>query len=180
MSVVKQMIDRLDAICQQIWDNSLDDPAFDILRQKSLILSAQIAVHQVLQNTAQQLLEPQHSAVLSRILNIDWASSWMFCTENQTMKKNEARWQKLRDMDSATFLFIAVSYTPLDITKMHRTEFDYLVGNASKFLQVRDLPPKWVFRKEIQIAVAGKADVEKAATFRTCSYSSARSKKDDI
>ncbi|KAG9229066.1 hypothetical protein BJ875DRAFT_475856 [Amylocarpus encephaloides] len=73
-------------------------------------------------------------------------------------------------MDSATFLFIAVSYTPLDITKMHRTEFDYLVGNASKFLQVRDLPPKWVFRKEIQIAVAGKADVEKAASFRRKYY----------
>ena len=80
-------------------------------------------------------------------------------------------------MDCASFLFIAVSYTPLEIIKIHRTEFDYLVDNASKFLHLRALPPKWVFRKEIQIAIAGKADLEEAASFRRSSYSSMRSKK---
>jgi hypothetical protein len=70
-----------------------------------------------------------------------------------------------------------VSYTPLEIIKMYRIEFDYLVGSASKFFHLRALPPKWVFRKEIQIAIAGKADLEEAANFRRSSYSSMRSKK---
>ena len=46
------MIDALDTIGQQIWDNSLDDSACEILRQKALILVTQIAVHQILENTA--------------------------------------------------------------------------------------------------------------------------------
>ena len=146
------------------------------MRQKALNLSAQIAVHQVLQNTARQLLGPQNSAGLSntqyrlgKFIDVLYGKP-----DNE---KNEARWQKLRDMDCATFLFIAVSYTPLDITKMHRTEFDYLVGNASKFLHVKALPPRWIFRKEIQLAIAGKADLEEAANFRRSSYSCMRSKK---
>jgi len=169
MSMVKQMIEPLDAISQQIWDDSLDDTAFDILRQKTLWLSAQIAVHQVLQNTSRHLLGPQNSSGLSnsqsrlgKFIDVLYGKP-----DNE---KNEARWQKLRDMDCATFLFIAVSYTPLDITKMHRIEFDYLVDNASKFLHVKDLPPRWIFRKEIQIAIAGKADLEEAASFRRKYY----------
>jgi hypothetical protein len=70
-----------------------------------------------------------------------------------------------------------MSYTPLDITKISQIEFDYLVGNASKFSQIRNLPPRWIFRKDIQIAIAGKSDVEEAANFRRGSYSSMRSKK---
>jgi len=176
MSMVKQMIEPLDAISQQIWDDSLDDTAFDILRQKTLWLSAQIAVHQVLQNTSRHLLGPQNSSGLSnsqsrlgKFIDVLYGKP-----DNE---KNEARWQKLRDMDCATFLFIAVSYTPLDITKMHRIEFDYLVDNASKFLHVKDLPPRWIFRKEIQIAIAGKADLEEAASFRRSSYTSMRLKE---
>ena len=54
-------------------------------------------------------------------------------------EKNEARWQRLRDnlMDCATFLFIAVSYAPLDISKMHQTETMGLDGKV--------VPPPWVW-----------------------------------
>lgn len=176
MSVVEQIAESLDTASQQIWDDGLDDSAFDILRRKALWLSAQIAVHEVLQNTARHLLGPQNS---SGLLNAQSRLGKFIDTlyGKPDNEKNEARWQKLRDMDCAGFLFIAVSYTPLEITKMHRIEFDYLVGNASKFLQLKALPPKWVFRKEIQIAIAGKADLEGAASFRRSSYSSLRSKK---
>jgi hypothetical protein len=176
MSIAKQIIESLDTISQQIWDDGLDDSAFDILRQKALSLSAQIAVHQVLQSTARHLLGPQNSPGL---LNTQSRIGKFIDTlyRKPDNEKNEARWQKLRDMHCAGFLFIAVSYTPLEIIKMHRIEFDYLVGNASKFLHLRSLPLNWVFRKEIQIAIAGKADLEEAANFRRSSYSSMRSKK---
>jgi hypothetical protein len=59
---------------------------------------------------------------------------------------------------------------------MHRTEFDYLVGNALKYWHVKDLPPRWIFRKEIQLAIAGKVDLEEAADFRRSPYSSMHSK----
>jgi hypothetical protein len=176
MSLIKQIIEPLDIISQQIWGDALDDAAFDTLRQRASRLLAQIAVHQVLQNTVRHLLGPQNSAGLSntqsrlgKFIDVLYGKP-----DNE---KNEARWQKLRDMDCATFLFIAVSYTPLDITKMNRTEFDYLVGNVSKFLHVKGLSPRWIFRKEIQLGIAAKAELEEAASFRRSSYSSMRSKR---
>ena len=133
MSIVKQMIKRLNAIYQQIQDDNLNDPAFNILRQKALSLLAQIVVYQVLQNIARQLLEPQNSIGL---LNTQYRLGKFIDVLYRKLdnKKNEAQQQKLRDIDYTTFLFIIVLYTLLDITKIYRTEFDYLIGNASKFL----------------------------------------------
>jgi hypothetical protein len=38
MSVANQMIESLNAIGQQMWDDSLNDSAFDILGRKALML----------------------------------------------------------------------------------------------------------------------------------------------
>jgi len=169
MSVFKRMIEALDATSQQIWDDSLDDPAFETLQQRALMLTAQLAVHRILQYTARHLLGPQSSvgllnaqSRLGKFIDIMYGKP--------DIERNETRWQILRDMDCDCFLLIAVSYTPLDITKMNRIEFDYLMGNASKFLHVKNLPPRWMFRKEIQLAIAGKADLKEAASFRKSSY----------
>lgn len=169
MSAVTQIFEALDAISRRIWDVSLDDSASDTIRQKASMLSMQVAVHQALGSTARQLSQPQDSTGLlnaqSRV------GKFMDAVYGKPdSDKNEARWQKLRDMDCVTFLFIGVSYTPLDIIKMHRTEFDYLASNVKKFQQVKALPPKWIFRKEIQVAVAGKADLVGATDFRRSTY----------
>jgi len=174
MSVVKQITESLDAISEQIWNDSLDDSAFDILAQKASWLSVQIAVHEVLQKTARHLLAQDPLGLMNAQSRLGKFIDTVY--GKLDYEKFEARWQILRDMDCASFLFIAVSYTPLDISKMNRVEFDYLVSNASKFLRLRAIPPKWVFRKEIQITIAGKADLEEAADFRRSSYSPNRSK----
>jgi hypothetical protein len=177
MSVVEQMFEDLDALSRRMWDVSLDDSASDTMRQKASKLLSQIAVHHVLENTARHLIGPQdsagHSNAQSRLGKfIDTVYG------KPDNKKNEARWQKMRDMDCAAFLFIGVSYTSLDIIKMHRTEFDYLVGNVSKFMQVKALPPRWIFHQEIQLAIATKAGLREATNFRRSMYSSMRSKKE--
>ena len=58
-----------------------------------------------------------------------------------------------------------------------RIEFDYLVGNASKFLRSKAAPPRWMFCQEIQVAIAGRADLGEAAEFRKRLFSSIHSKK---
>lgn len=165
MSTVKQIFEDLDALSRRIWDVNLDNSATDTLRQRASMLSMQIAVHQALGGTARNLSQQQDSTGLlnaqSRV------GKFMEAVYGKPdSDKNEMRWQKLRDMDCVTFLFIGVSYTPLEIMKMHRTEFEYLVTNVTKFQQVKALPKNWIFRKEIQVAVAGKADLPGATEFR--------------
>ncbi len=177
MSVVEQMFEDLDALSRRMWDVSLDDSASDTMRQKASKLSMQIAVHQVLENTARHFIGPQDfTGLLNAQSRIGKFIDTVYGKPDN--EKNEARWQKMRDMDCATFLFIGVSYTPLDIIKMHRTEFDYLVGNVSKFIQVKALPSRWIFRKEIQLAIAAKADLKEATNFRRSMHSSTRSNKE--
>ena len=103
---------------------------------------------------------PNTQSRLCKFIDILYGSS------DNTSAANESRWQKLRALDCATFLFVAVSYTPLDISKMHRIEFDYLVEHASKYLQAKALPPKWMFRREIQVALAAKAELDNITEFR--------------
>jgi hypothetical protein len=54
---------------------------------------------------------------------------------------------------------------------MHRTEFDYLIENAANFLQVKDLSPRWIFHKDIQLGIAAKVELQDAAEFRKSSFS---------
>jgi hypothetical protein len=158
----KWLFDELDLIGQGIWDISLDNSAFTVLKQKVSQLSAQIAVHRVFEDTTSQLLTPPASSAsqiqnrLSKFLDALYGSS----------EKSNDRWQKLLSLDCATFLFIAISFTPLDITKMHRDEFNYLLECAPKYLQSKPLPPRWMFRRDIQVALAAKADLDSLSQFR--------------
>lgn len=87
----------------------------------------------------------------------------------------KVKWQKLRHVDFASFLLIGLSYTVLDIAEMHQTEFDYLLGYVTTFLQIEALPPKWMFHKEIQLAVAAETEHLQATDFRRSMYSSTHS-----
>lgn len=62
-------------------------------------------------------------------------------------------------MAEIAILLIAVLYTPLDVSKMNRSKFDYLVENAANFLQVKALPLKWICHKDIQLAIAAKVEL---------------------
>ena len=176
MSVVEQMFEDLDALSQRMWHVSLDYSASATLREKVSRLSTQLAVHQALEDTACHLIQPGDSAgLLNAQSRVGKFIDAVYGKPDRD--KNEARWQKLRAMDCTTFLFIGVSYTPLDIIKMHKMEFNYLVDNIAKFLQVRVLPHRWVFRKEIQVAVAAKAELKEANDFRRSEHCSMRSEK---
>jgi len=180
MAVGAQLLQDLDRISQQVWEICLDDSTFDALRRKSSWLSAQIAVHYALQRTAEQLHEPQNNSFLpvfqgrlSKFIDTVYGTS-------DNNPPNETRWQKLRELECTTFLFIAISYTPLDLSKLSRIEFEYLLENAAKYLQVKDLPPRWLFRKEIQVAIAAKADLENISSFRKSWYRSIYSKEGQL
>jgi hypothetical protein len=82
------------------------------------------------------------------------------------------RWQELQKLDCETFLFVGVSYTPLDISKMHRMEFSYLMENAAQYVQAKDLPLRWMFRKEIQVTLAANAHLDSFAQFRRSEFGS--------
>ncbi|GIJ92743.1 hypothetical protein Asppvi_002021 [Aspergillus pseudoviridinutans] len=163
---VDQLIQALDQVSEQLWETSLDDPTFEILKARCSRLSAQVAVHHALQKTGRLILK---SALKDPLPNAQSRICKFFdalYSGEKTNSTSESRWQQLRDLDCKTFLFIAVSYTPLDITKMNRTEFEYLVRNATKYLEKLSLPLDWIFRKEIQLAIVEKSDLPDIRLFK--------------
>ncbi len=54
---------------------------------------------------------------------------------------------------------------------MGRIEFNYLVENATNFSQVEALSRKWIFHKDIQLAIAAKVEIQDAAEFRKSLFS---------
>jgi hypothetical protein len=162
---VDQLIQALDKASEQLWETSLDDPAFEILKARCSRLSAQVAVHHALQKTARLILKSPKVSLPNAQSRICKFFDALYSGE-KTNSTLESRWQQLRDLDCKTFLFIAVSYTPLDITKMSRTEFEYLVRNATKYIGTRSLPLDWIFRKEIQLAIVEKSDLPDIRLFK--------------
>jgi hypothetical protein len=162
MEPLEQVVKDLDRASEHMWNITLGKPAFDTLKKKCLQLSAQVGVHHALQNTMTHLLGPNSSAPLpyARLTKfIDSVyGSWEYV--------NQPRVGQIRNLGCESFLLIAVSYTPLDISKMSRTEFDYLIENVDKFSNSKHPSRRWIFRKEIQMALAEMSGLEHAAQFR--------------
>ncbi|KND87034.1 hypothetical protein TOPH_08332, partial [Tolypocladium ophioglossoides CBS 100239] len=147
-----------------IWDVS-GDPDFATLSEKVSSLHAEIAVHRALELTAQNLQKPtplpNAQSRLSKFIDAVYGSG---------DGKKEERLQKLRNFPHEGFIFVSISYTPLDITKMSRTEFECLIQTVPVYLRRRNLPQRWIFRDEIQVSLAGKASLKSAAEFRKGYY----------
>ncbi|KAH8706864.1 hypothetical protein GQ44DRAFT_691951 [Phaeosphaeriaceae sp. PMI808] len=165
MSATEQLFQDLDAISERLWDISLENSAFESLKKKVSTLSAQIAVHYALDNTA-LLLEKEGSLPLSIQSRLGKFIEALYGTSENPSLTNKSRWNELRLLDCESCLFVAESYTPLDISKMHRVEFEYLIAHVPKYLEVRKLPERWMFRREIQVALAEKAELENIAEFK--------------
>jgi hypothetical protein len=170
MHTVEWVFEELDLIAEHMWDISLDNSAFSSLKTKILKLSAQIAVHHALENTVTQLRDFGASSLTNAQSRIGKFLEALYGGSDCPNSSDESRWEKLRSLDCETFLLIAASYTPLDIAKMHRTEFDYLIENAPKYLHTQRPPPRWMFRKEFQMAVAAKAELAGMTQFKRSMY----------
>ncbi|KAF2021830.1 hypothetical protein BU24DRAFT_488168 [Aaosphaeria arxii CBS 175.79] len=164
MSDLESMLEQLDLIGKHMWDISLDKSSFSSLKTKISDLEAQIAVHDALQNTVRQLQESGTSTLTKPQSRVSKFLETLY--GNNASATDESRWNSLRCLDCETFLFIAVSYTPMDITKMPRIGFQYLIESAPKYLSKKLLPPRWMFSRELQLGVADKADLAGIAQFK--------------
>jgi hypothetical protein len=160
MSTAQRLLAQLDSISQHIWNIDLDESAHDNLNQKVSHLSAQLAVHRVFDVTLSLLLVNSSASLLKSRL-----SKFLEILYEKLDDPNE-RWQKLRSLDCAAFLFVTISYTPRDVSKMPRDDFDYLIGNAPKYLRLKQFPSKWMFCPAIQTALAEKANLDSLSQFR--------------
>ncbi|EGD97885.1 hypothetical protein TESG_05388 [Trichophyton tonsurans CBS 112818] len=144
--------EQLDLISGCLFELKLDEP--------------QVAVRYTLQATITYLQEqasdqlPSAASRLSKFFEILYGSQETYGTAHLP------RWQRLRDLDCELLLFVAVSYTPLDLIKMRQVEFDCLLDFATKYLNENHLPPRWIFRKEIQTAIALKLDLPNLSQFK--------------
>lgn len=139
---------ELDSLCDRIWDVS---PAHsvDALTRKSAELSMRRAIHQALEDTVRNLSQFEASSLSGlRSKLCEFIRAVYGSLEND---KNESRWQKLRDIDCTSFLFIGLAYTPVDIGEMGRTQFNYLLDNIAKFQQHHILPAKWFFFRRFSL-----------------------------
>ncbi|CZT07028.1 uncharacterized protein RAG0_12619 [Rhynchosporium agropyri] len=175
MSVFEQILKGLDLISEQLWEDDLDDVALETLAKKTLKVSAQISVLQTLLSTSRGLLASEDSpgpkTALTRLSKVYKA------TFVKPSGKFEERWQKLRDIDCETFLFIAISYTDLELTKLNRIEFDYLIDAAREFRTRKQLPSNWMFRRRIRVVINSVAAEDFLMEYQNHQFPSNRSTK---
>jgi hypothetical protein len=175
MSSLDQVVKSLDLASDHMWKITLDKPAFDTLKTKCSWLSAQVAVHHALQNTVTHLLGPDGSIPvpqghLTKFINAAYGSL------EDVNHQNRSRLGQIRKLGCVPFLLIASTYTPLDIFKMNRTEFDYLMENVDKYLNFNYPSWRWIFRKEIQMALAAMSGLEHVAPLRKSVLASSKLK----
>ncbi|KAF2195973.1 hypothetical protein GQ43DRAFT_436395 [Delitschia confertaspora ATCC 74209] len=160
MSPTHQLLQNLDAISKDLWKLSLNKAVFESLKEKISTLSAQIAVHHVLDNLTSQLLDEQSGSTLLIQNRLSKFIEVLYGTSDNANLTTKPRWEELRSLDCESFLFVAASYTPLEISKMHRVEFQYLIVHIPEYLRTKNLPRRWMFRREVQMALAEKAELE--------------------
>lgn len=153
MHTVNQILENLDSIEKHIRDMNFSHSELNHLKLKLSGLSSQLAVHHSLTNTERCLRES--SGAKLRQSRIEKFIKVVHGGANCPSSRDDSRWVSLRALDCGTFLLIAASYTPVDVAKMHRTEFEFLIVVAPEYLN--KLPSKWMFRKEFQWAVAAHA-----------------------
>ncbi len=172
MSSVTEIVESLESITQRMWNVNLDNDAFDVLKRKISCLSAQTVVHHALQEIATQLRGSQNAATLPHVQGRLGKFIDSLYGNSDKVDATKQRWQKLQELNCETFLFVDVFYTSLDISKMHRTKFSYLMKNAAQYVQAKDLSSRWMFRKEIQVTLATKTHLESIAQFRRSEFDS--------
>ena len=172
MSSVTEIVESLESITQRMWNVNLDNDAFDVLKRKIFCLSAQTVIHHALQKIVTQLRELQNAATLSHVQ--DWLDKFIdsLYENSDKIDATKQRWQKLQELNCETFLFVDVFYISLDISKMHCTEFSYLMKNAAQYVQAKNLSSRWMFRKKIQVTLATKTHLESIAQFRRSEFDS--------
>ena len=139
MSSVTEIVESLESITQRMWNVNLDNDAFDVLKRKIFCLSAQTVIHHALQKIVTQLRELQNAATLSHVQDrLDKFIDSLY-ENSDKIDATKQRWQKLQELNCETFLFVDVFYISLDISKMHCTEFSYLMKNAAQYVQAKNL-----------------------------------------
>jgi hypothetical protein len=100
-----------------------------LLQQKAAALSAQLTVHRALHITLTRLNRREKLSEL----RIEKSLEIFFRKSNSIHQRYDKRWQQIRELDLKSLLLIAASYSPLDITKLKQTEFDYLIENVRTY-----------------------------------------------
>jgi hypothetical protein len=171
MSTGEEFLETLNEVSEGLWNMSFDDAIFKTLKAKCLSLSGQVAVHQSLKRSVSHVLRSESSVPLPNSqARIGKFLDFLYGNGNAANPALESRQQQLQKLDCQTFLLIAVSYTPLEISKMNRIEFDYLIQYAPKYSNAKYMPPQWIFRKEIQLAIAEKSDLANIRLFKKSKY----------
>ena len=172
MSSVTEIVESLESITQRMWNINLDNDAFDALKRKIFCLSAQTVIHHALQKIVTQLRESQNAVTLSHVQDrLDKFIDSLY-ENSDKIDATKQRWQKLQELNCETFLFVDVFYISLDISKMHRTKFSYLMKNAAQYVQVKNLSSRWMFQKKIQVTLVTKTHLESIAQFRRSEFDS--------
>lgn len=160
MALVAKILAHLNDISSMVYDvQTVSDLV--ALSEKVSTLHAQITVQRALEPTTHQLqkpmLPPSAQSRLRKFIDSVY--------DSRDSIKHE-RLRKLQKFPYEDFIFVGISYTPLEILKMNKTEFGCLIRTIPVYLRRRNLPQRWIFRNEIQVSIASKASLEHTAEFR--------------
>jgi hypothetical protein len=168
-----QLITTLSQVKERIWTTNLGNTDLEILKRLVTELSSELEVHGAFEKTTAWLCETNQgkkgykklcAAHKNRIVSI------VREVHGGGPNKND-RFQALQRLGTIPFMFIAASYTVVDISKMARRTFDRLTEVTPKYISTRSLPSGWILRTEFQVAVALSAEIGGDFKRSTCSHS---------
>lgn len=142
-------------------------------------LSVQLQVYKSFQHIAKHLIQT-HSPSTSSSSNEETKTRWftgrsklnkllaiVFKPGNLEECKNEEfrRLNIFRTIDPATFIFIAVSYSPRELVRINQTHFEYVIKAAGDFLSCWNLPDGWIFQRDFERIVTAYESVGDVKAF---------------
>jgi hypothetical protein len=168
-----QLITILSQVKERIWTTNLGNTDLGMLKRLVTELSSELEVHGAFEKTTGWLCETNHERKGYKKLCAAYKNriaSTIKEVHGGGPNKND-RFQALQRLGAIPFMFIAASYTAVDIKKMARRSFDRLTEVTPKYISTRSLPPGWILRTEFQVAVAQSAEIGGDFKRSTCSHS---------
>ncbi|KAK3316573.1 hypothetical protein B0H66DRAFT_592743, partial [Apodospora peruviana] len=142
----------------------------DVLRHTGAILSTPAGVEAV------ENPEVRVGKFLGKVLRSQEGSQETTTQEQQHTTSSEgaadenskrSRLLKLRQLDPASLIFIALSFRSLEVYRLPNSQFDYLLHSTPRCVRGMKLPESWLFQKPIQLALANRVDNENMLAIRS-------------
>jgi len=152
----EQLDQSLDNLSKLFWTATIDPTHYTALANKTSELAAQISLLKQWKTTAQYLRGLKNFADIPSLhYNISKFLEFLY-VENDLNKP----YQKLQTLNPSELIFVAITFTPTELSRLGKIKLNLLIKRLPKFLQEEDLPFRWAFDEAIRNAIKNQPHSE--------------------